>query len=207
MKQLISVCLLLMLSATTARADTAAPNQADPYQAVKESTDLLIGKLKELQPIYKDDPTRFFDEVEATLEPYIDFDGFSKRVMAKYYRLATDEQRAQFQEKFRQALIRTYGSALVEFDNEKVLVLEPTKPQTSEDKASINIEVHTSGGAVYPVEYQLSLEGNRWLLYNVVINGINIGLQFRSQFNAEMQKHRRDIDQVIANWSVDVQDA
>jgi len=43
----------------------------------------------------------------------------------------------------------------------------------------------------------------RWLLRNVIINGINIGLQFRSQFNAYMQKYRGDIDLVIENWSLD----
>ncbi|MDA0979706.1 MAG: ABC transporter substrate-binding protein, partial [Proteobacteria bacterium] len=191
---LIALILIPLAYGQSDRAQGVA-GQPDPYVSVQESTDLLLAKLKELQPIFESDPQRFYAEVEQTLLPYIDFDGFSKRVMAKYYRLATEEQRQQFEVKFRKALIHTYASALVEFDNEKVVVQEPTNDQRSDDRASIILEIHTSSGAVYPVEYQLSLEGDKWLLYNVVINGINIGLQFRSQFNADMQKYRKDISQ------------
>ena len=195
------ICLMFGGFAAHLRADEA--NIQAPFDAVQESTDLLIAKLKELQPIYAEEPDRFFDEVEVTLSPYIDFDGFSKRVMAKHYRLASDEQKAQFQEKFRQALIRTYATALLEFDNQRVEVKAPTRPEKSPDRATIELEVHAKSGAVYPVQYQLGLEQDRWLLRNVMINGINIGLQFRTQFDNYMQEHRGDIDAVIANWAVD----
>ncbi len=97
---------------------------------------------------------------------------------------------------------------MLEFDNQKVIVVEPTTPQKADDKAVILIEIYSASGTLYPVHYQLGLEEDgRWLLRNVIINGINIGLQFRSQFNAYMQKYRQDIDQVIENWEVEVDDA
>lgn len=201
-KILATVCLLGLLPFATPAVAEAVQT---PFEAVQESTDLLIAKLKELQPIYASDPDRFFDEVEATLDPYIDFEEFSKRVMAKHFRRATDAQKLEFRSKFRESLIKTYGSALVEFDNQKVVVLEPTAAQQRPGEAAIDLEVHGSGGKVYPVRYQLRLEGDRWLLYNVQVNkSINIGLQFRSQFQAAIQKHRGDIGQVIADWSSSV---
>jgi phospholipid transport system substrate-binding protein len=65
------------------------------------------------------------------------------------------------------------------------------------------LEIHGANNAIYPVEYSLTLEDNRWLLRNVSIEGINIGLQFRSQFASFMSQYRNDIDQVIENWTVD----
>ena len=177
------------------------------YESVQESTDLLLARLVEVQPIYESDPDNFFAEVQNALEPYVDFVGFAKGVMAKHYRAASPEQQMAFVERFKESLIGTYVSALVEFDNEIVIVLEPKVAQKKENRAVIMLEVYAKSGAIYPVQYQLERsDDGRWMLRNVIINGINIGLQFRSQFNAYMQKYNRDVDKVIENWSVDVDD-
>lgn len=203
MKQIFAGLLTLSISVM---ANAALAQQQSAYESVKESTDILLKRLVEVQPIYETDPEKFYSEVESALEPYIDFEGFAKRVMAKYYRQATPAQQQTFIETFKTELIKTYSTALLEFDNEKVVVLPPDSAKRDEDRATITLEVHTSSGSVYPVQYQLGLEGEKWLLRNVVINGINIGLQFRSQFAAAMQRYGNDIDKVIDNWSVDVQD-
>ena len=177
------------------------------YESVQESTDLLIARLVEVQPIYESEPAKFFTAVQGALEPYIDFDGFAKRVMAKHYRGASPEQQAAFVKRFKESLVQTYATALVEFDNEKVVVIPPTTPQKADNRATIMIEVHAKSGTIYLVQYQLELnEERRWMLRNLIINGINIGLQFRSQFNAYMQKYKKNVDKVIENWSVDVED-
>ena len=177
------------------------------YESVQESTDLLLARLVEVQPIYESDPDNFFAEVQNALEPYVDFVGFAKGVMAKHYRAASPEQQMAFVERFKESLIGTYVSALVEFDNERVIVIEPKVPQKKENRAVIMLEVYAKSGTIYPVQYQLERnDEGRWMLRNVIINGINIGLQFRSQFNAYMQKYQRNVDKVIENWSVDVDD-
>ncbi|MFN3237265.1 MAG: phospholipid-binding protein MlaC [Pseudomonadales bacterium] len=175
----------------------------DPKQAVQTATDELLGKLEEVRPLYAEDPDQFFAAIDEALSPFIDFEGFSRGVMAKYYRRATDEQKAEFSETFRTALIRTYGKALIEFDNQKIVVLEPSLDPKRPNRATIALEIHGANNAIYPVEYSLTLEDNRWLLRNVSIEGINIGLQFRSQFASFMSQYRNDIDQVIENWTVD----
>ncbi len=70
-------------------------------------------------------------------------------------------------------------------------------------RAAVTLDIHGKNGAIYPVEYSLVLKDDVWKLRNVVINGINIGLQFKSQFGFYMQKHRNDIDSVIEAWRVD----
>ena len=65
----------------------------DPKQAVQEATDILLKKLIEVKPLYTEDPKQFYQEIDQALSPFVDFDGFSRGVMAKYYRRASDEQR------------------------------------------------------------------------------------------------------------------
>jgi phospholipid transport system substrate-binding protein len=123
--------------------------------------------------------------------------------MAKYYRRASEQQKDRFVSVFQSSLIHTYATALVEFDNQQVVVKESNAPQKDPKKARVNLEVTGNDGTVYPVEYSLVLIDGDWKLRNLVINGINIGLQFRSQFSAYMQQHKNNIDKVIENWKVD----
>ena len=64
--------------------------------------------------------------------------------------------------------------------------------------------MHGQAGAQYTVNDSLGLVDDVWKLRNITIEGINIGLQFRSQFAAYMHKFRNNIDLVIDNWVVDV---
>lgn len=191
------VAMLLLWPASSFAQDTTQ----DPYTAVKSATDRLLSRLVEVQPIYKTDPEKFYSEIQKSLSPFIDFDGFSKGVMAKYYRRANQKQRDQFADKFQQELIRTYSNALVKFNNEKVEI-EPLAVPPDDGRATVDLKVYGSDGTIYPVQYSLALVDGSWKLRNVVINGINIGLQFRSQFANYMQKYHDNIDDVIANWDV-----
>ncbi len=179
----------------------AAP---DPRESVEDTTDVLLAKLVEVKPLYESDPDKFFAEVDSALGPFVDFKAFSRGVMAKYYRRANDDQKERFEETFRLGLIKTYAKALVEFDNQKVDVLEASGAKQKKNRASIDLLIHGQGGAQYTVNYSLGLVNDVWKLRNVTIEGINVGLQFRSQFAAYMQKYRNDIDLVIDNWVVDV---
>jgi phospholipid transport system substrate-binding protein len=43
-------------------------------------------------------------------------------------------------------------------------------------------------------------KNNEWKIINIVVNGINLGLTFRSQFYSLMEKNNNDISTVIDKW-------
>ena len=194
----VTTWLFLFLVGLSAPAYSETP---DPKQAVQQATDELLAKLIEVRPLYDEDAEQFFSAIDESLSPFIDFDGFARGVMAKFYRRASDEQKARFSQTFRTALIRTYASALVEFDNQEIVVLDPTVDPKRPNRATIGLEIR-GGSDVYLVEYTLTLKDDAWLLRNVSIEGINIGLQFRSQFASFMSQYKNNIDDVIDNWTV-----
>ncbi len=54
----------------------------------------------------------------------------------------------------------------------------------------------------------MRLDDGQWKVVNVIVNGINLGLTFRNQFDQAMRDHNRDYDAVINGWSpqLDVED-
>ena len=73
-----------------------------------------------------------------------------------------------------------------------------------EDQASVDMEVVSTNGEVYPVVYTLHQRDGEWRVINVIVNGINLGLTFRNQFDQAMRDNNRDIDAVIDGWAPEV---
>jgi len=195
-KWLAGVICCLIVNAVNAQA-------TGPFDAVKKANDVLLSQLNESLGLHKTAPAAFYKAVDESLGPFVDFAGFSRGVMAKYYKRVTKQQQQEFVAVFRKGLIETYSNALVGFDNPQVKVMQPTTPQKKPERPIITIEITGQDGSVYRVDYNLILLDGQWKLRNVIINGINIGLQFRSQFQASMSRNNNNLDEVIAGWSVD----
>ena len=171
-----------------------------PENAVLLATQELFEVAKSNEALLAENPESFHELIIKNLEASTDFEGFAKGVMAKYYRLATEDQRTNFTEKFKISLARTYSNALLEFDSDSVAVKAADIEKN--DRAKVLVEVKSSTGNTYPIIYSLRLMEGRWYLRNLVVNGINLGLQFRSQFNSSFRSHKGDLDMVISKWKV-----
>jgi phospholipid transport system substrate-binding protein len=173
---------------------------ASARDVIQQASDDLIKVINDGKGYFASDPERFYDQVYNVLNPVVDFESFARGVMAVNARRATPEQRKRFEETFKRGLVRTYGKALLDFDQEKIVVLPEDKPARDPQKPTVRMEVHTKTGKVYPVDYAMAKGADgQWRMRNIVINGINIGLTYRNQFAASM-KAEGDIDKVIDGW-------
>jgi phospholipid transport system substrate-binding protein len=184
-------------------ASAADMPEQSPHEMVRETSDAVLKLIDEARGYAKDDPERFYREVEALLDPVVDFDSFSRSVMAVHYRDATPEQRKRFSSTFKWGLVRTYALALTEFRDGEVVVLPPDRPPRNPKRQTVTMEIRTKDGAVYPVVYSVAQDrGGEWRIRNLIVNGVNMGLTYRSQFNsaAKDPKYGGDLDQVIDDW-------
>lgn len=191
--------------ALVATAPVVADQAVSPEARVQAVSDDVLALIEAARVYAKDDPERFYREITDILNPAVDFDGFARSVMAAHFRSATPEQRRRFADSFKWGLVRTYSLALTEFSNGTIRVLPASRP-TPENARSITVrmEVVTSSGNVYPVQYAM-VKGRdgEWRVRNIIVNGINIGLTYRNQFAGAMKDpvNGGSIDKVIDGWS------
>ncbi len=205
-RKLVGLVLLVASIGTHAlswaQAATAAPKPA--MAVVDDSSKALPNLIESSREYATEDKERFYSEVEALLAPVVDFRVFARGVMATHYKRATPEQRTRFAESFKWSLVRTYALALTEFRDGEVRVLEPEKPSSNPKRDRVKMEIRTTAGDVYPIVYAMRLgKDETWRIYNLVVNGVNMGLTFRSQFSSAMKdrKYGGDLDKVIDAWS------
>ncbi|MCW4628358.1 MULTISPECIES: MlaC/ttg2D family ABC transporter substrate-binding protein [Marinomonas] len=145
-------------------------------------------------------PALLEQRVNAILEDVVDFDDFSKKVMGKYYRRATAEQRVRFATVTKDTLLKTYGASLLELDANRINVL-PLGPQGQGRETKVDVDFQMEAGGMLNISFYMEQsKANKWMLSNVVINNINFGLTFRKQFAVMMEQNRNDIDAAISAW-------
>ena len=186
------LALLLGLPLLASAAPTA-------QQVVEQSVERMLGDLKANKERYRTDREAFYQSLNDILGPVVDVRGISRSIMTvKYSRQASEAQMQRFEDNFKRSLMQFYGNALLEYDNQGIRILP--ERQSEPDRSSVGMEVIGQNGVVYPLSYTMVKQGDRWLLRNVIINGINIGKLFRDQFAEAMQRNGNDLDKTIDGW-------
>ena len=178
----------------------AGPEE-DLKRYVDENTQKLVQKLNAEKGLYEKDPEAFYASMDETLEEFVDFRRIAARVMGRYARQTTPEQRDAFVEKFKRSLFDSYAQALVSAEDFEIIVKEATILPQNEDRASVEMELISASGNRYPVTYSMYRTGDdRWMMENVIVEGVNIGLAFRDRFAQEMEENRGQVQAVIDGW-------
>ncbi|GGC57479.1 MlaC/ttg2D family ABC transporter substrate-binding protein [Marinobacter halophilus] len=168
---------------------------------VDDNTQKLVQKLNAERGLYSEDPEAFYASMSETLDEFVDFRRIAARVMGRYARQTTPEQRDEFVEKFKRSLFDSYAQALVSADSFEITVKDASIMSDNDSRGAVQMEMVSASGTRYPVTYSMykNAEG-RWLMENVIVEGVNIGLAFRDRFAQEMEENRGQVQAVIDGW-------
>lgn len=182
-----------LIFSSFALADTKAP-QAIVEQVTK---DLFVIVKKHDAATKKTDA--YYADVEKTLDVVVDFPFIAKAVMRKSAKNATPEQVEQFTKVFKNGLIKTYAKGIANYASAEIKTL-PVDAAADAKRVSVDQDV-SDKGTTHKLSYTMMLnKAGDWKLVNVILNGVNLGDSFTSQFDQAMLKNNNDVDKVIATW-------
>ena len=141
-------------------------------------------------------------EIEQILNPVVDFEYVSKRVMGKYYRRVDSEQQNAFSGVFKDTMIRTFSKSLAEFDIVRYEMAPEGKPSHKPKKQIVSVYIYSAKGDQYTLVYYMLKQDDGWKLVNVLVDGINLRLNFKNQFAEMVSRAGGDVSQVISDWKV-----
>ena len=175
----------------------------DPYIFIDENAQKMVRVLIEDSSLFETDRVLYENKIKEIFEPMIDFRRVAASVMGKkYYLLATKEERAEFVLIFRDSLLDTYAETLAQWGDSTITTEFPK----NKEELSKNVEVKQTldtGTSKYPISYKLRKSKDGWKIVNIVINGVNLGLTFRNQFQALAVSHNENISDTLRNWVSD----
>lgn len=192
------VAALMLVLASGARAD--ASEQLKAY--VDESNQQLVRQLNEEKGLFETDPEAFYRKMDEAMTGFVDFRRIAARVMGRYARQTTPEQRDEFVERFKRSLFESYAHALVGNASDfQIAVGNAAIHRDNDDRGTVALEITSDSGNRYQASYSMYRNSDGvWMMENVIVEGVNIGLAFRDRFAQEMESHRGNVEAVIANW-------
>jgi phospholipid transport system substrate-binding protein len=113
-----------------------------------------------------------------------DFGEIARRSLGRYWQPLSEVQRSEFVGLFGDLLERSYISKIELYGGEKIIY---SGERADGDLATVSTKIITKNGTEVPVDYRLFRRGDRWMIYDVNIEGISLVSNYRTQFNKIIQ--------------------
>jgi phospholipid transport system substrate-binding protein len=152
---------------------------ASPTEQVKEKADQVLKILND--PALKGNKEKRRQMVTNIVETMIDWPEVGRRALAVHWKKRTPQEKEEFINLFRDLLKRTYSEKLDIYAGEQIIYGSET---IEGNRAVVKTKViNNKKGAEYIVDYRLIQKGEKWLGYDVIIEGISAVNNYRIQFN------------------------
>ena len=122
----------------------------------------------------------------AVVRHHFDFEEMGKRTLAKEWKKRNPDERKHFVEVFSQLLENTYVKRVEAYSDEKVVFL---KESINGNKALVP-NVIKKDDLEIPINYKLLEKDSDWRVYDVVIEGVSLVRNYRTQFRNILKKEK-----------------
>jgi phospholipid transport system substrate-binding protein len=113
-----------------------------------------------------------------------DFGEIARRSLGRYWLPLSEAQRTEFVGLFGDLLERSYLSQIELYGGEKIVY---SGERVDADLAAVSTKIMTKKGTEMSVDYRLLKRGDRWMIYDISVEGISLVSNYRTQFNKIIQ--------------------
>jgi phospholipid transport system substrate-binding protein len=153
-----------------------------PTEQLRAQVDRVLKILDD--PALKDKPKERRVVVRKIADDIFDFGETAKRSLGRHWAARTPTERDEFVKLFGDLLERSYISKIELYGGEKI---QYTGDKVDGEQASVMSKLVTKQGSEVPIEYRMLKKGDRWLVYDVIIEGVSLVSNYRTQFNKIIQ--------------------
>ena len=122
--------------------------------------------------------------VRKLAEGIFDFEETARRSLGRHWGARTPAEREEFVRLFADLLERSYLTKIELYGGEKIQYVGDA---VDAGNATVKTKLVAKGGTEIPVDYKMLQKGDRWLVYDVAIEGVSLVSNYRTQFNKIIQ--------------------
>jgi phospholipid transport system substrate-binding protein len=157
----------------------------EPTDEIKQTTDKILSILT--NPSLKGSSKTAEREklIRQAIDERFNWEEMARRSLARYWDQRTDGEKKEFVRLYSDLLERTYLDKVEGYSGEKV-----TYEGESVDNgyAVVRVKIVTKKNTDVRVHYRLKRVENKWLVYDLSIEGVSLVNNYRTQFNSIILK-------------------
>jgi len=167
-----------------------------PDTFVQTITDQALKVIQENDAMRAGDSAAITQAIDRYILPYINMEKTTRLATGRYWREASNAQRAQLIAGFTGTLIRTYSSAFAQITPDTHISILPYRGESDATDTVVRSTINRASGAPVAVDYRLEKTGQGWKIYDLNVEGIWLIQNYRNQFAQEIAAN--GIDGLIA---------
>jgi len=164
-----------------------------PFQAyaasAKETVETSVNKVLTTlgDPAFKAKPKDAkITEIGNIIGEVFDFTELSKRTLGREWKKMKPEQQKEFAELFKQLLQDVYADRLLAYTDQKIVF--DKEIELKKGRAEVQSNIVLSDGTKVPIFYRLTNKSGDWKTYDLIIEGVSLVKNYRSQFREIIAK-------------------
>ena len=165
-------------------AETA--NGTKGIESVRTTVDAVLDVMKDESLSGPEKSRERREKMKALISVRFDFTEMSKRALARHWKKSAPGERDEFVGLFTDLLQHTYISKIEKYTDEKVNYDKEVIKK--KDKYSVVKTSILSKDRTIPIDYKLIRKGDEWLVYDVLVEGVSIISNYRSQYSKMLSK-------------------
>lgn len=177
--RLALACSLLVAPLVAREADAGAPTDQ-----LRSQVDRVLKLLEDPALQAPDKARERRVAVRKVADEIFDFGETARRALGRHWAARTPEERDEFVRLFGDLLERSYISKIELYGGEKIQYISD---RIDGETALVQSKLLTKNGSEVPIEYRMLKKAERWLVYDVVIEGVSLVANYRTQFNKIIQ--------------------
>jgi phospholipid transport system substrate-binding protein len=162
----------------------SAPSRAqagEPQEKVRETIDAVLAVLQDKSLQGEENTGRRRAKMRQAVFQRFGFEEMAQRALGQYWPKRTPAEKKEFVTLFSDLLERSYITKIESYTGEQQVLY--TKESIDKDHASVRTEIVVQRDANVEVVYQLLRRDGSWQVYDVVIEGVSLVNNYRTQFN------------------------
>jgi phospholipid transport system substrate-binding protein len=164
-----------------------------PFQAyaasAKETVETSVNKVTKTlsDPTFKaKSKDAKIKEIGNIIGEVFDYTELSKRTLGREWKKMKPEQQKEFIELFKELLQGVYADRLLAYEDEKIEF--GNEIELKKGMAEVQSNIVLSDGTKVPIFYRLTNKSGEWKTYDLILEGVSMVKNYRSQFREIISK-------------------
>ena len=172
-RKILSGVLFLFLFSLAGEVFAGSEITAD----VKQTIDKVLAIVADAE--LKKNPSLKREKLRETIGLRFNYKQMVMRSLAKNYKDRSDAERKEFTSLFKKLLENSYASKIENYKDEQINYVDE---KIKGKYAMVKTQIVRKDGVV-DVDYKMLKEGDQWLVYDFVIEGVSLIRNYKSQFS------------------------
>jgi phospholipid transport system substrate-binding protein len=173
-------CLILLVTLPAMAA-------IGPEQLIRQTSQSVMAEIRANMDIYKSDPQKLYKLVDELVLPHFNFVAMTDLALGQYKDRISAEQKSMIVTEFRQLLVRTYSSALVEYTDQELIYL-PMDGTEAEAVVTVRTRYDLPDGFPIPIDYKMRLGDDGWKVFDISVDEVSLVMNYRSSFARSIKR-------------------